>query len=42
GQDRGQRDRQHQGRHHQVLTAELPSPEGDPLTYFKGRYRHLG
>ncbi len=25
-----------------VLTAELPSPEGDPLTYFKGRYRHLG
>lgn len=25
-----------------VLTAELPSPDGDPLAYFKGRYRHLG
>ncbi|MBH0247576.1 flavin reductase family protein, partial [Streptomyces cavourensis] len=25
-----------------VLTAELPSPEGEPLTYFKGRYRQLG
>ncbi len=25
-----------------VLTAELPSPEGSPLTYFKGRYRRLG
>ncbi|NEE55500.1 flavin reductase, partial [Streptomyces sp. SID8455] len=25
-----------------VLTAELPSPDGEPLTYFKGRYRQLG
>ncbi|GAA5046672.1 flavin reductase family protein [Streptomyces similanensis] len=25
-----------------VLTARLPGPEGGPLTYFKGRYRHLG
>ncbi len=25
-----------------VLTAELPSAEGEPLTYFKGRYRRLG
>ncbi|WP_326699085.1 flavin reductase family protein [Streptomyces sp. NBC_01754] len=24
-----------------VLTAELPSGEGEPLTYFKGRYRRL-
>ncbi|MFJ3145911.1 flavin reductase family protein [Streptomyces halstedii] len=24
-----------------VLTAELPSAEGEPLTYFKGRYRRL-
>lgn len=25
-----------------VLTAQLPSGDGGPLTYFKGRYRHLG
>ncbi|MFF5895504.1 flavin reductase family protein [Streptomyces argenteolus] len=25
-----------------VLTASLPSADGEPLTYFKGRYRHLG
>ncbi|MDQ0794818.1 flavin reductase (DIM6/NTAB) family NADH-FMN oxidoreductase RutF [Streptomyces sp. B1I3] len=25
-----------------VLTAELPSAEGEPLAYFKGRYRRLG
>ncbi|MCX5012585.1 flavin reductase family protein [Streptomyces sp. NBC_01546] len=25
-----------------VLTAALPSPDGQPLTYFRGRYRHLG
>ncbi|GGT66170.1 flavin reductase family protein [Streptomyces purpureus] len=25
-----------------VLRAELPNVEGSPLTYFKGRYRHLG
>nr|WP_086025530.1 flavin reductase family protein [Streptomyces sp. e14] len=25
-----------------VLTARLPSAEGGPLTYFRGRYRHLG
>ncbi|MER5303117.1 MULTISPECIES: flavin reductase family protein [Streptomyces] len=25
-----------------VLTAELPSAEGGPLLYFKGRYRQLG
>ncbi|MFJ3926451.1 flavin reductase family protein [Streptomyces sp. NPDC090022] len=25
-----------------VLTASLPSPGGSPLTYFRGRYRHLG
>lgn len=25
-----------------VLTAALPSPDGRPLTYFRGRYRHLG
>ncbi|MFE7567007.1 flavin reductase family protein [Streptomyces sp. NPDC057539] len=25
-----------------VLTAELPSAEGGPLMYFKGRYRQLG
>jgi flavin reductase (DIM6/NTAB) family NADH-FMN oxidoreductase RutF len=25
-----------------VLTAALPSPEGSPLTYFRGRYRQLG
>lgn len=25
-----------------VLTAELPSPDGEPLAYFKGRYRQLG
>ncbi|MBT2439654.1 flavin reductase family protein [Streptomyces sp. ISL-36] len=24
-----------------VLTAAFPSPEGGPLTYFKGKYRHL-
>lgn len=24
-----------------VLTSALPSPEGAPLTYFRGRYRHL-
>ncbi len=24
-----------------VLTAQLPSADGGPLTYFKGRYRHL-
>ncbi|MEU3184595.1 flavin reductase family protein [Streptomyces sp. NPDC006923] len=24
-----------------VLAADLPSAEGGPLTYFKGRYRHL-
>ncbi|MFF8607908.1 flavin reductase family protein [Streptomyces sp. NPDC015346] len=24
-----------------VLTASFPSPEGAPLTYFKGKYRHL-
>ncbi|MEW2163428.1 flavin reductase family protein [Streptomyces sp. NPDC007084] len=24
-----------------VLTARVPSEEGGPLTYFKGRYRHL-
>ncbi|MEU2677203.1 flavin reductase family protein [Streptomyces sp. NPDC007107] len=24
-----------------VLTASLPNTEGEPLTYFKGRYRHL-
>ncbi|WP_030769544.1 flavin reductase family protein [Streptomyces sp. NRRL F-2664] len=25
-----------------VLTAALPSPDSGPLTYFRGRYRHLG
>ncbi|MFV0129206.1 flavin reductase family protein [Streptomyces sp. HMX112] len=25
-----------------VLTVGLPSGEGDPLMYFRGRYRHLG
>ncbi|MFG2429147.1 flavin reductase family protein [Streptomyces sp. NPDC048590] len=25
-----------------VLTASLPSGDGEPLTYFKGRYRQLG
>ncbi|MEV0092329.1 flavin reductase family protein [Streptomyces sp. NPDC050738] len=25
-----------------VLTADLPSAEGGPLTYFRGRYRQLG
>lgn len=25
-----------------VLTARAPSAQGGPLTYFKGRYRHLG
>ncbi|MEU6403183.1 flavin reductase family protein [Streptomyces sp. NPDC046985] len=25
-----------------VLAARLPSTEGGPLTYFRGRYRHLG
>ncbi|NGO80674.1 flavin reductase [Streptomyces sp. YC504] len=25
-----------------VLSASLPSPEGGPLTYFRGRYRQLG
>ncbi|MEV5318606.1 flavin reductase family protein [Streptomyces sp. NPDC052687] len=25
-----------------VLTADLPSAEGGPLTYFRGRYRRLG
>uniref|UniRef100_A0AAU3GUT1 Flavin reductase family protein n=1 Tax=Streptomyces sp. NBC_01401 TaxID=2903854 RepID=A0AAU3GUT1_9ACTN len=25
-----------------VLTASLPSSDGEPLTYFKGRYRQLG
>lgn len=25
-----------------VLTASLPSADGEPLTYFKGRYRQLG
>ncbi|MGX2995483.1 flavin reductase family protein [Streptomyces sp. JNUCC 64] len=25
-----------------VLTADLPSPDGGPLTYFRGRYRTLG
>ncbi|WNI23313.1 flavin reductase family protein [Streptomyces sp. ITFR-16] len=25
-----------------VLSARLPSDDGGPLTYFKGRYRHLG
>ena len=25
-----------------VLTARVPSEDGGPLTYFKGRYRHLG
>ncbi|PBC62871.1 reductase [Streptomyces sp. Tue6028] len=25
-----------------VLTAEVPSADGGPLTYFKGRYRQLG
>ncbi|GAA3002495.1 reductase [Streptomyces fulvorobeus] len=25
-----------------VLTAEAPSADGEPLTYFKGRYRQLG
>lgn len=25
-----------------VLGASLPSPDGEPLTYFKGRYRQLG
>ena len=25
-----------------VLTAGLPSADGGPLTYFRGRYRHLG
>ena len=24
-----------------VLTASLPSPDGGPLTYFRGRYRQL-
>lgn len=24
-----------------VLTADFPSPQGGPLTYFRGRYRHL-
>jgi len=24
-----------------VLTSSLPGPDGDPLTYFRGRYRHL-
>jgi flavin reductase (DIM6/NTAB) family NADH-FMN oxidoreductase RutF len=25
-----------------VLTADVPSAEGGPLTYFRGRYRQLG
>ncbi|MEG3627460.1 flavin reductase family protein [Streptomyces poriticola] len=25
-----------------VLTADVPSADGRPLTYFRGRYRHLG
>jgi flavin reductase (DIM6/NTAB) family NADH-FMN oxidoreductase RutF len=25
-----------------VLSAALPSPDGGPLLYFRGRYRHLG
>jgi flavin reductase (DIM6/NTAB) family NADH-FMN oxidoreductase RutF len=25
-----------------VLTADLPSPNGEPLAYFRGRYRRLG
>ncbi|MEU2247473.1 flavin reductase family protein [Streptomyces sp. NPDC019224] len=25
-----------------VLTAQVPSGDGGPLTYFRGRYRHLG
>lgn len=25
-----------------VLSADLPSADGGPLTYFKGKYRHLG
>ncbi|MCZ9339086.1 flavin reductase, partial [Streptomyces sp. TRM76130] len=25
-----------------VLTARVPSAEGGPLTYFRGRYRQLG
>lgn len=25
-----------------VLTAAFPSPEGTPLMYFRGKYRHLG
>ncbi|CAL9296267.1 FMN reductase (NADH) NtaB [Streptomyces sp. SudanB25_2051] len=25
-----------------VLTADFPDPEGAPLMYFRGRYRHLG
>jgi flavin reductase (DIM6/NTAB) family NADH-FMN oxidoreductase RutF len=25
-----------------VVTAQLPSADGEPLTYFKGRYRRLG
>ncbi|MGQ4428828.1 flavin reductase, partial [Streptomyces violaceoruber] len=25
-----------------VLTATLPSADGGPLTYFRGRYRQLG
>ncbi|MGW5849305.1 flavin reductase family protein [Streptomyces sp. NPDC055254] len=25
-----------------VLTAGLPAPDSSPLTYFRGRYRHLG
>jgi flavin reductase (DIM6/NTAB) family NADH-FMN oxidoreductase RutF len=25
-----------------VLTASVPSAEGGPLTYFRGRYRQLG
>lgn len=25
-----------------VLTAAQPAPDGNPLTYFRGRYRHLG
>ncbi|WP_073920915.1 flavin reductase family protein [Streptomyces sp. CB00455] len=25
-----------------VLTASLPAPDAQPLTYFRGRYRHLG
>jgi flavin reductase (DIM6/NTAB) family NADH-FMN oxidoreductase RutF len=25
-----------------VLTADVPSADGGPLTYFRGRYRQLG